>query len=294
MLERHVVSVSSPARSQLIVPVATVRSELGIADTSQDTKIARLILSVAAAFAGQGGLQRPLVRQTYVERAIGLERGGDLLLLSRRPIESVTSVTEGVEAPETIAAADYSVSGAGRAALYREDGWPLVSSIGRGSAVDGGALYDYTVTYIAGWLPPGSGAGLVASWAADTATVAGTFVKATASAYATPDLLFEATTVAGDTKTHATTEPTWPTTAGLTVVDDQVTWTARAALELPFDIQEAAIQTAKVWFRGALELVPGYSSINAGEFSVVFDTVSVRSGLPALPPFARSVLQGYR
>jgi hypothetical protein len=34
------------------------------------------------------------------------------------------------------------------------------------------------------------------------------------------------TVSAGDHKTHATTEPTWPTTAGATVVDDQVTWMA--------------------------------------------------------------------
>ena len=35
---------------------------------------------------------------------------------------------------------------------------------------------------------------------------------------------YTATAVAGDTKTHAATEPTWPTD-GSTVTDDQVTWT---------------------------------------------------------------------
>jgi hypothetical protein len=35
---------------------------------------------------------------------------------------------------------------------------------------------------------------------------------------------YQASAVAGDTKTHATTEPTWPIN-GTTVVDDQVTWT---------------------------------------------------------------------
>lgn len=58
-------------------------------------------------------------------------------------------------------------------------------------------------------------------WAADTATAAKHRVKPTvANGY-----IYEATAVAGDTKTHATTEPTWPTTLGSTVVDDQVTWT---------------------------------------------------------------------
>jgi hypothetical protein len=35
---------------------------------------------------------------------------------------------------------------------------------------------------------------------------------------------YRVTATAGDTKTHNTTEPTWPTTVGTTVVDDQVTW----------------------------------------------------------------------
>lgn len=59
------------------------------------------------------------------------------------------------------------------------------------------------------------------AWAADTVTALGKLIKATA----VPTYFYEATAVAGDTKTHATTEPTWPTTVGATVVDDQVTWT---------------------------------------------------------------------
>lgn len=41
---------------------------------------------------------------------------------------------------------------------------------------------------------------------------------------------YQATAVAGDTKTHASTEPTWPTN-GTTVVDDQVTWTDLGAVD---------------------------------------------------------------
>lgn len=69
-------------------------------------------------------------------------------------------------------------------------------------------------------------------WAADTATTVGDIVIPT-SAPAWPNPLaaedtfyYEATAVAGDTKTDPTTEPTWPTTHGGVVVDDQVTWTA--------------------------------------------------------------------
>jgi len=61
------------------------------------------------------------------------------------------------------------------------------------------------------------------AWVADTATTLGDVVVPTAGLE--NGFRYEATAVAGDTKTHATTEPTWPTTVGDTVVDDQVTWT---------------------------------------------------------------------
>jgi len=46
---------------------------------------------------------------------------------------------------------------------------------------------------------------------------------------------YRATAVAGDQKSADVTEPTWPTTAGNTVVDDQVTWTA-VAPEYEYDL----------------------------------------------------------
>lgn len=59
------------------------------------------------------------------------------------------------------------------------------------------------------------------AWAADTVTTVGTVINPTAAA----DFSFIATARSGDFKTHATTEPTWPTALGDTVVDDVVTWT---------------------------------------------------------------------
>ena len=64
----------------------------------------------------------------------------------------------------------------------------------------------------------------VADWVADTVTAVGDRVVATTF----NGWIYEATAIAGDFKTHATTEPTWPTTLGGTVVDDQVTWTTYA------------------------------------------------------------------
>jgi len=61
------------------------------------------------------------------------------------------------------------------------------------------------------------------AWTADTAMDVGDIVVPTAGKE--NGFRYECTAAAGDKKTHATTEPTWPTTEGATVVDDQVTWT---------------------------------------------------------------------
>lgn len=62
------------------------------------------------------------------------------------------------------------------------------------------------------------------AWVADTVQTVGSWRRPTVA----NGHIYECTASAGDFKTHATTEPTWPTTNGDTVVDDQVTWTCRA------------------------------------------------------------------
>jgi hypothetical protein len=63
------------------------------------------------------------------------------------------------------------------------------------------------------------------AWTADTVKAVGDVVVPTAGLE--NGFRYECTASAGDHKTHATTEPTWPLTEGATVVDDQVTWTCR-------------------------------------------------------------------
>lgn len=60
------------------------------------------------------------------------------------------------------------------------------------------------------------------AWAADTVTTLGTYIKPLAIPN---NLYYKATARDTDFKTHATTEPIWPTTIGATIVDDAVTWT---------------------------------------------------------------------
>jgi len=63
------------------------------------------------------------------------------------------------------------------------------------------------------------------AWTADTAMEVGDIVVPTEGLE--NGFRYECTAAAGDKKTHATTEPTWPTQEGATVVDDQVTWTCK-------------------------------------------------------------------
>ncbi len=75
----------------------------------------------------------------------------------------------------------------------------------------------------------------VTGWVADTVTAVGDFIRPT-----TPDgTVMICTEIAGDFKTHATTEPTWPA-EGSTVVDDQVTWRKmrREKIDVAFTPQE--------------------------------------------------------
>ncbi len=61
------------------------------------------------------------------------------------------------------------------------------------------------------------------AWVANTTYALGKYVKATASY----NYVYECTTAG---TSHATTEPTWPTTVGATVTDGTVTWTCRTKL----------------------------------------------------------------
>ena len=80
------------------------------------------------------------------------------------------------------------------------------------------------------------------AWTADTEMAVGDIVVPTAGLE--NGFRYECTAVAGDKKTHATTEPTWPTTEGATVVDDQVTWTCRYGSHLGSGANGASLTLA--------------------------------------------------
>jgi hypothetical protein len=82
------------------------------------------------------------------------------------------------------------------------------------------------------------------AWVADTVTAVGDVVVPTAGKE--NGYRYECTASAGDFKTHATTEPTWPTQEGATVVDDQVTWTCRLGCHLAMGVNGATLDLAKI------------------------------------------------
>jgi len=82
------------------------------------------------------------------------------------------------------------------------------------------------------------------AWTADTAMDVGDIVVPTAGKE--NGFRYECTAAAGDKKTHATTEPTWPTTEGATVVDDQVTWTCRYGNHLGMAVNGATLSLTKM------------------------------------------------
>ena len=263
---RAILTVTSAARSRQLIQLDTVKARLGLSGSTHDAKLTRLINETSQQIAGEGYLGRPPWREGCTVKLAGY--GNQRLYLPRWPIESVSAVTfDG----STVDADTYAIAGEHRDHLYREDGWNWTAQ--RGSLLlddrtRGTEELLYQVAFIGGWIMPGQ----IADWAADTATTEGAWVRASDP---TVTLRFEATAVVGDTKTHATTEPTWPAAAGDTVTDDQVTWTARDARELPADLERLAWLLVQRGYHeeGANPLV---QSIAKGGASITYATTNVR------------------
>jgi hypothetical protein len=263
---RSILTVTSAARSRQLITLSAVKDRLGLSDSSQDAKLTRLINEASQQIAGDGYLARPPWREACSVQLGGY--GNPRLYLPRWPIESVTSVTKD---GATVAATTYSIAGEHRDHLYREDGWDWTAQAGSLLTEDrarGTEELLYAVAFVGGWIMPGQ----IADWAADTATTEGSWVRASDP---TVTLRFEATAVVGDTKTHATDEPTWPTTAGDTVTDDQVTWTARDGRELPADLERLAwLLVQRSYHEESAN--PLVQSIAKGGASITYATTNIR------------------
>jgi hypothetical protein len=130
-------SVLVPATSSRLTSLDAVKRELSISGTSDDARLLAYIDQASAVIADYLG--RPLGRETVAE-TLRLSASSEVIMLSRWPVVSVTSV---VEDGVTLAATDYEID---RSFIYRllsdeRARWPAAKIV---------------ITYVAGYdLPSG-------------------------------------------------------------------------------------------------------------------------------------------
>lgn len=264
------VRVTSAASDRKLCTLSEVKLRLGIRGegAADDERLDGLIVAVSATI--ESFLGRPLARQTYQEGISGT--GRRRILLSRYPVDAnSTSLTISGDAQT-----DYTVEAAEIGQLWREGGWTENAAV---AGQDGEA--NVVVTYKAGYVLPN----WISTFEISKTYSVGDWVR---SASPVKDLLFEVT--AGGLS--ATAAPTWPTTAGLTVVSNAATFTARHALELPMDIREAAILGVATWFRGGLDVPAIVERESLGPVSVSYRELS--GNAHALPAASVALLEPHR
>lgn len=280
------VTVTTAATDRrMVLPADLVAApfSLTLADAQKRVDAASAMIASAA------GLGWDPWRQVYSLRRPGTDAA--VMPLWAKPVESVSSVTDIDGA--AVDATDYSVISNGTGILDRLErtaGWASLFGGATGISLTPAPESErdaWIVAYTAGWLMPGQ----VGAWSASTAYTAetasvsygdarGSWVRATDRRIV---LRFQCT-AAGTT---GAAEPAAFATAaaGDEVTDGTVTWTARAAHELPADLSEAALELALVIHRqrqrdqAVLSMSAPGSSVKYGE---------------QIPESIAAVIRGYR
>jgi hypothetical protein len=131
-----------------LVNLATVKTDLGISGSSEDTKLERYIHVATDAI--EKYCRRTFSRDTaIVEKVAGF--GTEKLRVARAPINSITSITyDGT----TVDSDDYKIHNANAGLIFRSGGWwwdaHLTPSAAR-RPLPGSEDKLYTVTYDGGW-----------------------------------------------------------------------------------------------------------------------------------------------
>lgn len=253
MSPRRRVSVARKARFPLVFDLEEGLRIVNAVDPVEDD-VVEAIGAAGDLIESPEGLGRPPWRQNYHERAAG--DGSPDLLLSRRPIESVSKVTvDGVEIPPS----SIIVREGG---LERTDGLPWPS----GSVVRA----DYT----AGWV----WGGMLTDWKSTTL-------------YAVGDLV-----IAGDLVAECATRgfsgeesPVWPAIAGEAVEDGTASWTLHAVHRPPSSAVACGRALVRLIYDGLFEREPGLAELRDGGSSMRYTIHH-----SAINNRVRSVLRGLR
>ena len=217
----YAVRVTTPATTRRLCTLAEARQRKGKAssDTSEDTLFGDLLdfaSEQVAKFAG-----RELALQVYSELTTGAAYCRELWL-SRCPVEpSSVAITLAGVTQTGWAVRDRKIG-----VLYRALGWPLAEPF------DADGVEQLVAVYRGGYVLPDQ----VDDWQTNHEMTAGEFLRVPGNPY-----LMEVTDDGGTT--HATIEPTWPTTVGGTVNSGDVEFTAVELEELPKPIQDATYLT---------------------------------------------------
>jgi len=147
-------TVSSAATNPELTLVGTVKAELGITSSTGDAVMTGMIQRASDYIERWTGRRFP--RETVVETLAA--SGRPYLVLSRAPVVSITAITRD---GSTISSTSYDIDNANAGILWREQGWTDTGLLGQNieGYRTGHGRRDWSVTYVAGYITPGSTAG---------------------------------------------------------------------------------------------------------------------------------------
>lgn len=145
------ITISSAASTKQLTTLATLKADLGITTTDDDTLLGLKIDQASAAIVSYCG--REFAQETVVETLPAY--GGMNILLTRTPVTTITSITYD---SATVPAADYTLIEPTIGTVYNKSGWndtraSLTGISGIKSSRSG--EYLYTATYTGGYILPG-------------------------------------------------------------------------------------------------------------------------------------------
>ena len=148
------VTVTSPATHKAFTTLTAIKAELGITASTDDNMLVQMILEATDYIIGYCG--RTFAREAVTETFDAF--GGSMAMLTITPVIAVSAVTlDG----STVSSTSYSIDDANAGFLFRETGWTTthISASHVENVILSQGRRDWSVSYSAGYIMPGSTAG---------------------------------------------------------------------------------------------------------------------------------------